>query len=98
MGSFVDNNILGAPVVDRGGEITEDDLIALKEKVMEPPKADVRLETGGVLYAFTAEEIMDLRRTLLPNRMSRHDLPGETKLRQHVENIQKRRGKKPSHD
>jgi len=48
----------------------------------------------GHLYAFTASEIMDLRRQLLPNRMARHDTKGEARLRQHVNNIKKRRGER----
>lgn len=47
------------------------------------------VEDGGVLYAFTANEIMDLRRLLLPNRMSRHDTKGEARLRAHVDNIRR---------
>lgn len=48
----------------------------------------------GRLYAFTADEIMDLRRQLLPNRMAHHDTKGESRLRQHVNNIKKRRGER----
>lgn len=51
-------------------------------------------ETGLFMYAFTAEEIMSLRRQLLPNRMAHHDTSGEARLRQHVNSIKKRRGEK----
>ena len=51
-------------------------------------------ETGLFMYAFTADEIMSLRRQLLPNRMAHHDTPGEARLRQHVNNIKKRRGER----
>lgn len=49
---------------------------------------------GATLYVFTADEIMSLRRQLLPNRMARHDTPGEARLRQHVNSIKKRRGER----
>jgi hypothetical protein len=48
----------------------------------------------GHLFAFNADEIISLRRQLLPNRMARHDTPGEARLRQHVNNIKKRRGER----
>jgi hypothetical protein len=48
----------------------------------------------GRLYAFSADEIMELRRLLLPNRMAHHDTPAEARLRRHVNTIQKAQGKK----
>ena len=48
----------------------------------------------GRLYAFNADEIMDLRKLLLPNRMAHHDTPGERRLRQHVNAIKERRGER----
>lgn len=63
---------------------------------MKPPapREQPGTEDGGILYVFSADEIMELRRMLLPNRMAHHDTPGEARLRQHAKNIQARRGKK----
>lgn len=48
----------------------------------------------ATVYAFSADEIMELRRLLLPNRMAHHDTPAETRLRNHVNSIKEANGKK----
>lgn len=88
--------LLDGEVFSVGGEITEDQFALFHAEVMKPPapREQPGIEDGGILYAFSADEIMDLRKHLLPNRMAHHDNAGDKRLRQHVSSIQERRGKK----
>lgn len=87
-------------VAGEAGPVTEDDLVALRDRVLDAT-ARVPFQPAApatTLYVFTADEIMDLRKLLLPNRMKHHDNSGEQRLRSHVASVQRSRGKKPPHD